>query len=177
MPAGMYVSFMTYLFQVNLFHAINLFLYHLETSENVSDVFRGYTERPLAWNTITDSGLKLIFILNLNGSSVAGKSDFFLCILYFSENKWTWKVEFVYLFKWWTILIVVLARKSSDVTTWTGCYNSYFLSLYLMKELIYVITEYWRLSWNTAFKPQLFYEVNRVCISKNIINFEGCSAV
>ena len=48
MPAGMYVSFMTYLFQVNLFHAINLFLYHLETSENVSDVFRGYTERPLA---------------------------------------------------------------------------------------------------------------------------------
>ena len=39
-------------FLINPFHATGLFRYPLKTSENqrLSDVFRGYQKRPVAWN-------------------------------------------------------------------------------------------------------------------------------
>ena len=39
---------------INQFNAIDLFLYPLKTSENLrlSDVFRGYRKKPVAWNRL-----------------------------------------------------------------------------------------------------------------------------
>ena len=45
----------------NLLHATGLFLYPLKTLENLwfSDVFRGYTKRPVTWKTV--SNFKWVF--------------------------------------------------------------------------------------------------------------------
>ena len=48
-------------FMVNPFHATDLFLYLLKTSENqrFCDVFRGYRKRSVAWNGLTVTTTKL----------------------------------------------------------------------------------------------------------------------
>ena len=44
---------------VNPFHATGVILYPLKTSENLwfSDIFRGYRERPVTWNGLTQTRL------------------------------------------------------------------------------------------------------------------------
>ena len=45
------------MFMMDPFHANDLFLYPLKTSENLwfSDVFRGYRKRPMARNGLTEN--------------------------------------------------------------------------------------------------------------------------
>ena len=52
---------------LNPFHVTDLFRYPLKTSENqrLSDVFRGYQKRPVAWNGLTDiQESKIIYFAN-----------------------------------------------------------------------------------------------------------------
>ena len=49
-----------YSWGINPFHATDLFWYPLKTSENLwlSDVFRGYQERSVAWNGLRNINIK-----------------------------------------------------------------------------------------------------------------------
>ena len=56
-------------FVFNPFHVTGLLRYPLKTSENFSDVFRGYWKRPVAWN-----GWRCSTFLDLGKSKILSKT-------------------------------------------------------------------------------------------------------
>ena len=98
------------------FHAIDLFLYPLKTSENFwfSDVFRGYRERPVSWNGLMD--LKLLKSKKLQSLIPWSKRTYLQYVRKVLEQTW-------YLFR---------------------CLHNRHYIWFILINLVYIVFKFWR---------------------------------